>query len=122
MPGILSDELLLKIIQLQVLLFIFHQKELHLVSLLLLTTCHKYPLARFHMKQSSAGVIDSIHQSASAADLLSGNISAVDKILNTYLIVRLQIQCRILLSAQCCIVSFMHILLMLKILSLLENT
>ncbi len=51
---------------------------------------HTYPLAPFCMNQSSEGVIDSIPQSSSAADLLPGNISAVDKILNTRLIVRLQ--------------------------------
>ncbi len=42
------------------------------------------------MNQSSEGVIDTIPESASAADLLPGNVSAVDKILNTHLVVRLQ--------------------------------
>ncbi len=47
---------------------------------------HKYPLAPYYMNQSSEGVIDSFPQSASAADLLPGNVSAVDNISNTHLI------------------------------------
>jgi hypothetical protein len=51
---------------------------------------HKYPLAMVHPTQSSGGVIDSIPQSASAAELVPGNVLAIDKVLNTHLVVRLQ--------------------------------
>ncbi len=51
---------------------------------------HKYPLAIVHSTQSSGGVIDSIPQSASAAELVPCNVLAVDKVLNTHLVVRLQ--------------------------------
>ena len=51
---------------------------------------HKYPLAPTNSTQSSGGVIDSIPPSASAVELTSGNISAVDKVLNTHLVVRLR--------------------------------
>ena len=51
---------------------------------------HKYPLASVDRTQSSGGVIDSIPQSASAAELIPGNVSAVDKVLKTHLVVRLQ--------------------------------
>ena len=51
---------------------------------------HKYPLATVHTSQSSGGVIDSIPQSASAAELVPGNVLAVDKVFNTHSVVRLQ--------------------------------
>ncbi len=40
--------------------------------------------------QSSGGVIDSVPQSASLAELVPGNVLAVDKVLNTHLVVQLQ--------------------------------
>ena len=48
---------------------------------------HTYPLATVHTSQSSGGVIDSIPQSASAAELVPGNVLAVDKVFNTHLVV-----------------------------------
>ncbi len=78
-------------------LSIFHLKELLLVLFFVTNNVvfaklfgHKYPLAPISSAQDSGGVIDSISQSASAADLLPGNLSALDKILKTYLVVRLQ--------------------------------
>ncbi len=51
---------------------------------------YKYPLATVHTSQSSGGVIDAIPQSASAAEVVPGNVLAVDKVFNTHLVVRLQ--------------------------------
>jgi hypothetical protein len=78
---------------------------------------HKYPLATVHTSQSSGGVIDYIPQFA-AAELVPGNVLAVNKVFNTHL----WFDYRILLFVQVLIVSFMRILLMLKIPCLLKNT
>ena len=51
---------------------------------------HKCPLALAGSVQTSGGVIDSLPQSVSAAELVPGNALAVDKILKSHLVVRLQ--------------------------------
>ena len=51
---------------------------------------HKCPLTLASSVQTSGGVIDSLPQSVSAAELVPGNVLAVDKILKSHLVVRLQ--------------------------------